>query len=187
MSELRPDPWASWRRIEERRQRRWALRVVLAIVLAPILLVLSVMALSQNCPMVETAPPRGSCSYGPNGKQDAVCTPGDFDPTLTVAVLCSEGQTRRCKPDKAMRRALLDAYDVPGMKEADHLIPLCAGGTNSYRNIWPQQQGVKEKDKLEAEVCRRICKGELTPEAARVVLLNWDWRGKNGEWQTWAK
>ena len=184
---LPADPWAEWRRIEERRARRSMLWLILVIVAVPLVVGLAVRALSQNCPLVETAPPRGSCNYGHNGKQDPVCTPGDFDSTLTVAVLCSEGQTRRCKPDKAMRRALLDAYDVPGAGEIDHLIPLCAGGTNNAANLWPQQVGVKQKDKLEAAVCRAICAGTVTPEAGRAVLMNWAWRGPHGEWQTWAR
>jgi hypothetical protein len=44
--------------------------------------------------------------------------------------------------------------------EADHLLPLCAGGANDLRNLWPQPRGVamgaETKDRLEWEVCAKI-------------------------------
>ncbi len=47
--------------------------------------------------------------------------------------------------------------------EFDHLIPLCAGGANDSRNIWPQPiTQALGKDRVEDEVCRKMAAGTMT-------------------------
>ncbi len=44
----------------------------------------------------------------------------------------------------------------------DHLIPLCAGGSNDDENLWPQHEKVyKITDPLEPLVCDKMAKGKL--------------------------
>ena len=79
-------------------------------------------------------------------------------------------------PDAALKRAIAAAYEQEKCAEEDHLIPLCAGGTNSVKNLWCQQTNVKKKDWVEAAICRAIKSGKLSIEAARAVVLdpkNW--------------
>jgi hypothetical protein len=137
--------------------------------------VLAMLLTAPQCPAFHDAPPRAACHYVDGTNPDPNCTPGDSD-TDDVKVLCDTlTKERRCKPDKALRRALLQAYDVPGAGEIDHLVPLCLGGSNSGKNLWPQQK-YKAKDKQEALLCRAVCSGKLSLGAARILILdpkNW--------------
>ena len=130
---------------------------------------------AASCPPAWAFASPGTCHYtGDAGTDpDQWCTPGDIDPSLTADQLCAEGQTRRCKPSPAVKRAVLAAYGVKSAGEIDHRIPLCAGGTNSPRNLWPQQSPEwKRKDVVEAAACRGICHG-LSLDAARAMIVDW--------------
>jgi hypothetical protein len=124
--------------------------------------------LLTQCPASSTAPQPGSCTYAQGTNPDPKCTPGE---TQTDAPVCGQAQASRCKPDAALRRAILAAYDVPGAGEIDHLVPLCLGGANTARNLWPQQR-FKAKDRLEARLCREVCSGRLTLAAARLLVVD---------------
>ena len=148
-----------------------ALALLAAFILVPV-------ADAQECPTAASFPPPGTCNYvsaadGTLGPVSA-CTPGEAS-VDDVATLCHEKQARRCKPDAAVHKAVAKAYDVPGCGEVDHYIPLCLGGANSAKNLWCQQN-FRGKDKLEARLCRSVCAGKLSLEAARVVIMdprNW--------------
>jgi hypothetical protein len=67
-------------------------------------------------------------------------------------------------------------FEIPNEKRADykidHLIPLCAGGSNSHRNLWPQHKSVYQKtDRLEAILCEKMAKGELRQDEAIDLIL----------------
>jgi hypothetical protein len=73
---------------------------------------------------------------------DPKLTPGDvFE--VTLKDICTPGYSRKVR---AVPRSLRDeAYRLygitspnPGDYQFDHLIPLCLGGSNSIRNLWPQ-------------------------------------------------
>ncbi|MGZ3743372.1 MAG: hypothetical protein ACXVB1_14920 [Pseudobdellovibrionaceae bacterium] len=58
--------------------------------------------------------------------------------------------------------------------EFDHLIPLCAGGSNDFSNLWPQPiDEAKEKDVLEVEICTGMRNGTL--KQADAVQRVYDW------------
>ena len=51
--------------------------------------------------------------------------------------------------------------------EFDHMLPLCAGGSNDIRNLWPQPIAeAKEKDVVENEVCNGMKAGTMTQAEA---------------------
>lgn len=109
---------------------------------------------------------------------DHQCTPGAVE-TTDVNVICGQSTRERRDVSTAEKRQVFAAYGIPwadrAKYEADHLIPLCAGGANDIRNIWPQPlEQAHVKDKLEEESKRRICRGEITPEAAQ-AMFETDW------------
>jgi len=58
--------------------------------------------------------------------------------------------------------------------EFDHLIPLCAGGSDSLANLWPQPiSEAKMKDVLEDEICSAMKAGTLTQADAVAKVHNW--------------
>jgi hypothetical protein len=99
----------------------------------------------------------GECHFGtaPNGAPlpDPRCTPGAYNPTLTVKVLTDPrfrtGMVRDKLSSAAMKRKVYGWY---GLKpppnntganqtgELDHLIDLGAGGSDDLANVWPQVQ-----------------------------------------------
>jgi hypothetical protein len=54
----------------------------------------------------------------------------------------------------------------------DHLIPLCAGGSNDITNLWPQHKSVYIiTDPIEPAVCAKMAQGRLKQiEAVSLVL-----------------
>ncbi len=59
-----------------------------------------------------------------------------------------------------------------GEFKIDHLIPLCAGGSNDVVNLWPQHKSVYEiTDPVEPLVCQRMLEGKLKQaDAVRLIL-----------------
>ena len=54
----------------------------------------------------------------------------------------------------------------------DHLIPLCAGGSNDMVNLWPQHKSVYTiTDPLEPIVCRKMGEGKLLQKDAVALIL----------------
>jgi hypothetical protein len=101
---------------------------------------------------------------------------------------CTYSQDHR-NVSKAVHDQVYDEYEVPATErniqhgEVDHFWPLCAGGSNKLDNLWYQPKenewngenlGFKEKDWLEAEVCKEIIAGELEPQEAYKKLTT-DW------------
>ena len=101
---------------------------------------------------------------------------------------CTYSQAHR-KVSNSERTVVYDEYQVPGNRrnirngEIDHFYPLCAGGSNSTNNLWYQpidnqwngrNFGFKEKDKLEAWICKQIKIHKLDPKEAFDRMTN-DW------------
>lgn len=84
--------------------------------------------------------------------------------------------------DSGLKNDIIDNYDRQfgykirqtgrGQFKIDHLIPLCAGGSNEEENLWPQHKSVYEiTDPLEPAVCDKMAMGRLRQEeAVRLVL-----------------
>ena len=110
---------------------------------------------------------------------DPVCTPGSVE-TADLDVICHQTTRERRDVDEVTKERVFAEYGLSpkqprGAYEVDHLIPLCAGGSNDPSNLWPEAApGFHEKDRLEDEVCREICAGKLTRSEA-VPLIAADW------------
>ncbi len=70
----------------------------------------------------------------------------------------------------------LFGYNIQSMKrldfKIDHLIPLCAGGSNSEDNLWPQHKSVYEiTDPLEPLLCQKMADGKLKQADAVKLIL----------------
>lgn len=58
--------------------------------------------------------------------------------------------------------------------EFDHLIPLCAGGSDDIRNLWPQPiSEAHKKDVLENDICLAMKAGTLTQAQAIQKVHDW--------------
>lgn len=114
---------------------------------------------------------------------DAGRTPGATLP-VTARDICVSGYTKKVRNvPSALKRHVYESYGIarhrPGEYEVDHLISLELGGSNAERNLWPQPYGTRPwnarvKDRLENELHRRVCDGELDlASAQRAIAGNW--------------
>lgn len=66
-------------------------------------------------------------------------------------------------------------YSLSGERnqyKIDHLIPLCAGGSNEASNLWPQYYTVYERtDPLEPLACEVLSKGKITQRELVALIL----------------
>jgi len=54
----------------------------------------------------------------------------------------------------------------------DHLIPLCAGGSNDITNLWPQHKSIYlVTDPIEPAVCAKMAQGRLKQKDAVSLVL----------------
>lgn len=59
-----------------------------------------------------------------------------------------------------------------GQFKIDHLIPLCAGGSNNRDNLWPQHATVyKQTDEMEMVACEKMAEGKVTQRKAIDMIL----------------
>lgn len=106
--------------------------------------------------------------------------PKSPEETLTPGDLCTTPseyrypeQIKYCERDVstgAKKRVFVE-YDQAGYRtrtlqrnkfKVDHYIPLCMGGSNSQKNLWPQHETVYSKtDELEFELCEKMKAGRL--------------------------
>ncbi len=58
--------------------------------------------------------------------------------------------------------------------EFDHLLPLCAGGSDDIKNLWPQPiDEAHLKDRIEDEVCLGMSAGTMTQAVAVQKIKDW--------------
>lgn len=112
------------------------------------------------------------------------------DPRLTIGSLCSVPNQQRY-PEKinycnrSVEQSLKDAvfqnyinlgYNMKANSrrnyKIDHLIPLCAGGSNESENLWPQHPTIYEiTDPLEPLICDKMEMGLLKQKEAIDLIL----------------
>lgn len=137
----------------------------------------------------------GSCTIQTkNGfpMPDPTCTPGAFNPTVTLDVLKSPGFRTGCVRDKIESEAKKhEAYGWYSLTapanntgetmtcELDHLVPLEIGGADSMDNIWPQcgpdkvtlkERYFKQKDKVELYLAGQVKAGAMDLATAQRAI-----------------
>ncbi|MBX3021715.1 MAG: hypothetical protein KF799_08580 [Bdellovibrionales bacterium] len=112
------------------------------------------------------------------------------DDKLTPGSLCGRPDSRRypqripyCKRNvsKSEKWQVIETYNEHGWDiqrgdrgqfKIDHLIPLCAGGSNQKDNLWPQHRTVYEiTDRLEGLACEKMAAGRLRQARAVELIL----------------
>jgi hypothetical protein len=95
-----------------------------------------------------------------------------------LAELCQYGyaSSHRMPPEDAaaLKRKLLKPGQDARLFILDHIVPLCLGGSNAPANLQLQPlREAREKDIEEAVLCRAVCAGNITLDAARQRMREW--------------
>lgn len=112
------------------------------------------------------------------------------DATLTPGALCNTPDAHRYPEQIAYcnrnvstdeKAKIFEAYDQLGYRtrsirrgsfKIDHYIPLCMGGANDMKNLWPQHESVyKITDPLEPILCDKMAEGVLKQAEAVKLLM----------------
>ena len=117
----------------------------------------------------------------PNSK----LTPG-YMRDVSVRELCTTSTSLVRNVPDSLKKEIFSNYGMNGNDrsvckegyEIDHLVSLELGGANDERNLWPQSycgsNNAHDKDKLENELHRRICKGQMNIIDAQMCIKT-DW------------
>lgn len=128
---------------------------------------------------------------GLSADESIAAYPSGPDERLTSGDLCEHGDSHRypeqieyCRRSvsSAKKWDIIDQYEELGYEirrygrenfKIDHLIPLCAGGSNDESNLWPQHRTVYEQtDKIEEMTCRLMAQGKMTQDEAVALILD---------------
>ena len=117
--------------------------------------------------------------------QNPKFTPG-YMRSVTVTELCTTSTSLVRNVPDSLKKKVFANYGMSGNDrsvckegyEIDHLVSLELGGANDERNLWPQNycgtNNAHDKDKLENELHRRICKGQMNIIDAQMCIKT-DW------------
>lgn len=127
---------------------------------------------------------------------DPNCTPGAFNPSITLDVLTNPdfrtGCIRDCVTQEGVKATTYDWYGIPHpaenhgatqVCELDHLVPLELGGADTLDNIWPQcgpdgvslnERYFKIKDNVENYLTAQVKSGTMDLDTARAGIAR-DW------------
>jgi hypothetical protein len=112
-------------------------------------------------------------------------TPGVIE-SSDPNVVCHHGYSNKERHvTESEKKAVFAEYHLKmptreGLYEVDHFIPLCLGGANDIKNLWPEPAftkpaGFHDKDKVEAFLCREACFGhKYTLQQAQEMIRD-DW------------
>ncbi len=112
------------------------------------------------------------------------------DQSITPGALCNRPDSHRypeqinyCERnvDTQTKWGRFEAYDQLGYHtrqmdrqdfKIDHYIPLCMGGSNDIKNLWPQHKSVYTiTDPLEQLLCEKMAEGKLLQrDAVRIIM-----------------
>ena len=114
------------------------------------------------------------------------------DPNKTPGFLCSESDPNfmgyfysshvaRCKRNVSAQEKDQVAAEYGAIPQADwpkyefdHLLPLCAGGSDDIRNLWPQPiDEAHQKDVIENKVCLELQAGTTDQAGALKEITDW--------------
>lgn len=117
---------------------------------------------------------------------------GEFYKDITAETICQVGYSKKVrKVATHTRRQVFAKYGITKGHyreyEVDHFISLELGGNNNLDNLFPQpyevylsvngksvRMGAREKDVVETNLHKRICRGEITvKEAQEIITTNW--------------
>lgn len=136
--------------------------------------------------------PARCCALVGGARPDPGCTPGAVQATVTQATvgstICRSGWTATVRAPEIetgkVKKAAMLAYGehaaTRSTTELDHFVPLELGGANDVRNLWPEPsdepgRGVENsKDKVENDLNRAVCTGQVTLAAAQQAIAS-DW------------
>lgn len=112
------------------------------------------------------------------------------DAALTPGALCDSPDAHRypeqiayCNRnvDTSEKQEVFEAYDKIGYRtrslnrrsfKIDHYIPLCMGGANDVKNLWPQHESVyRVTDPLEPVLCEKMAQGVLKQKEAIAYIM----------------
>ena len=133
------------------------------------------------------------CLYISKCNSEAMASgfPQSPDLTITTGKLCDQPVKHRypeniayCERDVTYqtKEIVINEYDqkkgysISSLPRADfkidHLIPLCAGGSNDVENLWPQHKSVYVKtDPIEPVLCEKMAMGRLKQaDAVRIII-----------------
>ncbi len=117
---------------------------------------------------------------------------GEAYKNLTTEELCERGYTKKVRAvNTRLKKQVFKNYGVVRGHfreyEVDHIISLELGGDNSIDNLFPQpyevylkvngkdmRMGAREKDVVETNLHKKICRGEMSPKQAQeIITTNW--------------
>jgi hypothetical protein len=115
---------------------------------------------------------------------DPTLTPGAVR-TTNIGEICSASTNTLRHWSRERDDHILAEYGLPmgahPQYEIDHLVPLCVGGADDDRNLWPEPRrstepewNAERKDELEACMCSMVCSGGIDPEIAQRAFTD-DW------------
>lgn len=112
---------------------------------------------------------------------DPNLTPGDAFAVSKDAVCAADYSNPANKIPVELKSRVFQRYAVRGNAvgyNVDHLIPTDLGGSNSIKNLWPQQLSgewnYNRKNRLETRLKKMVCRGEVALETARTEIAS-DW------------
>ena len=115
---------------------------------------------------------------------DPELTPGAAR-TSDVGEICSTSTRELRHWSRERDDRIMAEYGLPPgphpQFEVDHLIPLCLGGADADRNLWPEPRrsieavwNAERKDELEARLCSMACAGQINVREAQQAFAD-DW------------
>lgn len=114
-------------------------------------------------------------STAPPAPEGALCSPQspDFDQVAYGVAKC------RRRVTMVVRKAVFARSGIPwqmrGLYEVDHVLPLCLGGSNELENLAPQPwRSAKRKDVLENRLCRQLREGRISQPDAVAQMREWE-------------
>ncbi len=97
--------------------------------------------------------------------------------------VCVNGYSKRVRHvTSGLKEKVYESYGIYRRDKAywaiDHLVPLCAGGSNDQKNLWPMMKyaewGKNKKDTLERIGCKKVCEGKINLQTFQHdIATNW--------------